>query len=74
MSASLVAATRVVEITTWLGCDLELFDANGALIYATNLPTSVERVRFEPPGQEPIAGLKLTAISELMLLQLCAEG
>lgn len=74
LSVGLVPATKVVEITTWLGCELELWDPTGTLVYATSLPSSVERERFEPPGQESIAWLKFTAIGEFMLLQLCAEG
>ena len=74
LTVTLLQPARAVEITTWLGCDLALLDATGAVVYATNVPNSVRDERFEPPGGETIAWLRLTAISELMLLSLCLES
>jgi hypothetical protein len=73
LTVTLLQPTRAVELTTWLGCDLELMDATGAVVYATSLPSDVRDARFEPPGGETIAWVRLTAVSEFMLLALCIE-
>jgi|GEM_PF-6886011 hypothetical protein len=41
--------------------------------YATNSPSSVRDARFESPGGDTVAWVRLTAVSEFMLLSLCIE-
>jgi hypothetical protein len=74
LTVTLLQPARAVEITTWLACDLELLDPTGAVIYATNVPASVREARFESAQVETIGWLRLTAISEFMLLSLCIES
>jgi hypothetical protein len=74
LAITLWQSPRAVDVTTWQAADVELFAPNGASIFATVLPSSVQGVRLESPALDVIGVVVFKAHSEFMLLSMCIES